>query len=163
MPAQISIIAAIAKHNAIGVQNTMPWRLPEDLAHFKRTTRGHSVLMGRNTFLSLGRPLPERNNIVITRDADFKPDHCIVAHSLEEAITQCHNEAEAFIIGGAQIYQQALPLAHRLYLTEIDLDVPDADAFFPDIDWSAWQEISRTASHSTENQCDYAFVTYQRK
>ncbi len=163
MPTQLSLIAAVARRNAIGAHNTLPWHLPEDLAHFKRMTRGHTVIMGRNTFLSLGRPLPERLNIVITRNHMFQPDNCVIVHSLEAAIAHCENEAEAFVIGGAQIYQQALPLAQHLYLTEIELDVAGADAFFPDIDRSQWQETHRESFHSEKNRCQYAFVEYARR
>jgi len=140
----------------------MPWRLPEDLRRFKRLTTGHAVIMGRKTFESIGSPLPGRNNIVITRSGDWHPPGCAIAHSLEDALARAGESAEAFVIGGAQIYALAMPLARRLYLTEIER-VFEGDAFFPEFDRSQWRELSREPRASGEpGGFDYAFVEYER-
>ena len=156
----LSIIVGIDAGRGIGVDNTLPWRLPEDMAHFKRATTGHPIIMGRKTFDSIGRPLPNRRNIVITRNTDWRKDGVEVVHSLAAA-TALVGTDEAFVIGGAQIYEEALPLADRLIITEIGKRFA-CDAFFPSIDQAQWQEISRERFHSDANNFDYAFVTYQR-
>jgi dihydrofolate reductase len=162
LPVRISIVAALARNRAIGRDNTMPWRLPEDLKRFKRLTLGHAVIMGRKTFESIGSPLSGRNNIVLTRSRDWAPSGCVVAHTLESAIAAIDESQDAFVIGGAQIYALAMPLARRLYMTEIERDF-DGDAFFPEFDRSHWREISRErhASGGPEG-FDYAFVEYER-
>ncbi len=162
MPPTICLIAAVARKGAIGIRNTLPWRLPEDLRHFKRLTLGHSVIMGRKTFESLGRPLPERTNIILSREHGAVPDGCLAARSLEAALALCASEDVVFVIGGAQIYQLAIASAHRLYLTEIDLDVPDADAWFPSVDPAHWLETSRDSRYDDANACKYDFVIYER-
>ncbi len=154
------IVAADAK-GGIGINNTLPWRLPEDLAFFKKTTSGHPIVMGRKTFESIGRPLPNRRNIVVTRNADWRHDGVEAVESLAAAAALI-GEAPAFIIGGAQIYVEALPLAERLLITEIGKTF-DCDAHFPAIDKSLWQETAREAHHSEANGFDFAFVTYQRR
>jgi dihydrofolate reductase len=162
-PTRISIIAALARNRTIGRGNTMPWRLPEDLKRFKRLTIGHAVIMGRKTFESIGTPLTGRNNIVITRSADWSRAGCVVVNSLEAALAAIRGPEEAFVIGGAQIYALAMPLARRLYLTEIERDF-EGDAFFPEFDRSQWREISRErhASGGAEG-FDYAFVECERR
>lgn len=159
---RISVIAALAKNRVIGIENRLPWRLPEDLAHFKALTLGHPILMGRKTFESLGRPLPGRTNIVITRNPDYASDGCLVAGSIPAAIALCQDADEVFFIGGAELYAQAIPLADRLYLTEVDIDA-EGDAWFPDYDRSAFSEISR-ASHTGEkgDALTFDFVVYAR-
>ncbi|MEQ1662513.1 MAG: dihydrofolate reductase [Thiobacillus sp.] len=139
---RISVIAALAKNRVIGIENRLPWRLPEDLAHFKALTLAHPILMGRKTFESLGRPLPGRTNIVITRNPDYAPDGCRVADSIPAAIALCQDADEVFFIGGAELYAQVIPLADRLYLTEVDIEA-EGDAWFPDFDRSAFSEHSR--------------------
>jgi dihydrofolate reductase len=161
MPFSVTIIVATDSQHGIGVNNTLPWRLPEDLAHFKHTTSGHALIMGRKTFESIGRPLPNRRNIVITRNRAWRHDGIETAASLDAAISLA-GEAEAFIIGGAQIYVEALPRADRLIVTEITKTF-DCDTFFPTIDPEQWQETAREAYHSSRNEFDFAFVTYQRK
>jgi dihydrofolate reductase len=161
MPATLSLIVATDRHNGIGINNTLPWRLPEDLAFFKRTTTGHPIIMGRKTFDSIGRPLPNRRNIVVTRNPDWSHAGVEVVHSLVQAAALT-GDADAFVIGGAQIYAEALPLAMRLFVTEIAADFA-CDAFFPPIDLSQWAETSRQAHHCANNGFDYAFVMYQRK
>jgi len=128
----ISIICAIGKNREIGFINKLLWDIPEDMAHFKKITMGHPVIMGGNTFLSIGRALPGRKNIVVTRESNFEAPGCEISHSLEEILEKYRNiPEEAFIIGGGQIYAQSLPFSDKLYLTIIE-DEPEADTFFPD-------------------------------
>ena len=161
MPATLTLIVASDRHNGIGIRNTLPWRLPEDLAFFKRTTSGHPIIMGRKTFDSIGRPLPNRRNIVVTRNPNWSHQGVEAVSSLPEAATLA-GDGEAFVIGGAQIYAEALPLAARLIVTEIDADF-ECDAFFPQLDPAQWKEVSRESHHSAENKFDYFFVIYQRR
>ena len=159
---RISIIAALARNRVIGIENRLPWRLPEDLAHFKALTLNHPILMGRKTFESLGRPLPGRTNIVITRNASYRPDGCLVADSIPAAIALCNGADEVFFIGGADLYRQAIPLADRLYLTEVDIE-SQGDAWFPEYDRSAFREVSRE-SHTGEkgDVLNFDYVVYER-
>ena len=156
----LTIIVATDRARGIGIENRLPWRLPEDLAHFKRTTIGHPIIMGRKTFESIGRPLPGRRNIVITRNPAWQHDGAECVNSVDAAIALAP-ATEAFVIGGAQIYAETLLQATRLIVTEIDR-VFDCDAFFPAIDSNLWQESARQAYYSELNECAYAFVTYQR-
>jgi dihydrofolate reductase len=158
----VTIIAALARNGIIGRGNRMPWHISEDLKRFKALTMGHPVVMGRKTFESIGKALPGRENIVITRTHDFTAAGCRVAHSLEEALAAASGAAEVFVIGGAEIYALALPQASRLQFTEVDASV-DGDAYFPDFERSAWREVSRE-SRSTEGpgHLRYDFVTYER-
>ena len=158
----ISIIAAVAKNRAIGYKNKLIYWLPNDLKRFKALTTGHTIIMGRNTFLSLPKgALPNRRNIVLSRSAKEFPG-CEVYPSLEEALNHCAKDEEVFIIGGASVYKQALAVADRLCLTEIDDTPAEADTFFPPYD--DWKEESREA-HDTDERHDfaYAFVDYVRK
>ena len=156
----LTIIVATDRARGIGIENRLPWRLPEDLAHFKRTTTGHPIIMGRKTFESIGRPLPGRRNIVVSRNPDWRHDGVDVVPSVDAAIALAPG-TDAFVIGGAQIYAETLALASRLIVTEID-QVFDCDAFFPAIDPNRWHESARQAYYSEHNDCAYAFVTYQR-
>ena len=159
----VSLIVAMAQNRTIGVNNTLPWRCPEDLKHFKALTIGHHMIMGRKTFDSIGKPLPGRTTVIITRNTELKVEGCLVAHSLQEAITASKDDEEIFIVGGAEIYTQALPLADTLYITEIQQDV-DGDAHFPAFDRNAWQETAREMHSQTEPQAlQYHFVTYRRR
>lgn len=158
---RLSIIAAMAKNRVIGINNTLPWRLPEDLKHFKALTIGHHILMGRKTFDSLGRPLPGRTSVVITRSKDLRLPGCIVANSIEDAIAACNQDNEVFIIGGAELYLQALDFADRIYLTEIQTEF-EGDAWFPEFDRKLWQENERRPGIS-ENGLGYEFVVYDKK
>ena len=160
---RLSVIAALATNRVIGIENRLPWRLPEDLAHFKALTLGHPILMGRKTFESLGRPLPGRTNIVITRNPDYCQDGYLVAASIPAAIARCADADEIFFIGGAELYAQAIPLADRLYLTEVHIDA-EGDAWFPDYDRSAFREVSR-ASHRGQkgDPLGFEFVVYERR
>jgi dihydrofolate reductase len=160
----LTLIAAVARDGVIGLNNTLPWRLPEDFRRFKALTLGHPVVMGRKTWDSLGRPLPGRENIVITRDpARILPGASAVA-SLAQAIELAAQSAagadEIFVIGGAEIYRLALPLAQRLQLTEIDANFA-GDAHFPTIDRTLWHETTRETHHADAG-FDYAFATYCR-
>ncbi|MDP1926358.1 MAG: type 3 dihydrofolate reductase [Thiobacillus sp.] len=159
---RVSVIAALANNRVIGIENRLPWRLPEDLAHFKALTLNHPILMGRKTFESLGRPLPGRTNIVITRNPDYCKDGCLVADSIPAALALCADVEEVFFIGGAELYAQAIPLADRLYLTEVDIEA-EGDAWFPDYDKSAFREVSRE-SHTGEkgDALGFDFVVYER-
>ena len=157
----LTIIVATDQQGGIGIDNTLPWKLPEDLAHFKRLTTGHPILMGRKTFDSIGRPLPNRRNIVITRNADWRHEGVEAVSSVEAAIALLDG-AEGYVIGGAEIYKQSLSLAQRLIITEIGQTF-DCDAFFPAVDQAVWQETAREAHVSEKSGLAYAFVTLQRK
>ncbi len=160
---RLSLIVAMASNRTIGINNTLPWRCPEDLKHFKTLTMGHHIIMGRKTFDSIGKPLPGRTTVVISRDSALKIEGCLVAHSVLEAIALCGDDNEIFVVGGAQIYAQTLPLADNLYITEIQQDVI-GDAHFPDFDKTHWQEIKREPrSQDLPHPLQYHFVQYQSK
>ncbi len=158
----ISIIAAMAHNRVIGRDNKIPWRMPADLARFKQLTMGHCLLMGRKTFESIGRPLPGRTTVVITRQKKYAPEGVRVAHSLQQALRMATGE-EVFIAGGAEIYAQALPLADRMYLTIIRRNF-EGDTYFPELDKSRWQLVWE-ADHKADqdNPCNYSFLLYERK
>jgi dihydrofolate reductase len=158
---RLSLIAAVAANGVIGSDNTLPWRLPEDLKRFKALTLGHPVIMGRKTFESIGRPLPGRRNIIVSRNALYSADGCEVATSLNAALDVCKAAGdEIFVIGGAQIYAEALPMARRLYLTEIHRAY-SGDARFPEFDRHHWQEISRERLRTPEG-LEFDFAVYDR-
>jgi len=158
----LSILVAMATNRTIGINNTLPWRCPEDLKHFKALTMGHHMIMGRKTFDSIGKPLPGRTTVVVSRNRNLKVEGCLVAHSLPEAIAACTGDGEIFIVGGAELYAQALPLVDTLYITEIKQDV-EGDAHFPEFNRAQWQEISHeTRSQETPQPLEYRFVTYRR-
>lgn len=157
---QINIIVATDAAGGIGINNTLPWRLPEDMAHFKRLTSGHPVIMGRKTFDSIGRALPNRRNIVVTRNPDWSHAGVEAVTSLAAAVALVGQES-AYIIGGAEIYAQAMAVADRLIVTEI-AQTYACDAFFPRPDAAVWQEVERAAHHSDVADLDYAFVTWTR-
>lgn len=156
----LTIVVAIDARRGIGIDNKLPWHLPEDLAHFKRVTSGSPIIMGRKTFDSIGRPLPNRRNIVITRNAGWRHDGVEAVGSLQAAI-ELVGDTPSFIIGGAQIFSDAMALADRMVVTEIAHTFA-CDTFFPPLDERSWAEIAREAYHSDANGYDYAFVTYQR-
>lgn len=158
----ISFIVAMDKNRVIGRNNKLPWHLPADLAYVKKTTMGHPLLMGRKTYESIGRPLPGRTNIVFTRNPHYEAEGCVVVHSVEEAIRK-FGDGELFIFGGAVIYRLFLPVADRMYVTEIEHEF-EGDTFFPEIDPAEWREISRVKGVRDEkNPYDYYFVVYERK
>ncbi|OFZ67104.1 MAG: diacylglycerol kinase [Betaproteobacteria bacterium RBG_16_56_24] len=160
---RLSIIVAMAKNRVIGANNTLPWHLPADLKHFKALTMGRHIVMGRKTHESIGKPLPGRTSVVVTRNADYSAPGVIVANSLEAAISACGDDAEIFVIGGAELYRQAIDLAGRIYLTEIDANIP-GDAHFTELDHKLWQETARVSHAPDEkNAYPYHFVVYDRK
>ncbi|GJI87164.1 dihydrofolate reductase [Duganella hordei] len=157
----LTIIVAMDAQRGIGINNTLPWKLPEDLAHFKRLTTGHPIIMGRKTFDSIGRPLPNRRNIVITRNADWRHDGVEAVGSIDAAIALLDG-AEGYLIGGAEIYKQALPATDKLVITEIGGSFA-CDAFFPALAPSEWEETAREPHVSESAGLSYAFVTLRRK
>jgi len=160
-PPRISIIVARARNGVIGKQGALPWHLPEDLAHFKATTTGHAIIMGRKTWDSIGRPLPKRRNIVVTRNPDWSAAGAERAGSLTEAVALAAGD-EVFIIGGAQLYDEALGMADKLIVTEIEADF-EGDTWLPAPDRQLWRECSRETHRSSGPEVfDYAFVTYLR-
>jgi dihydrofolate reductase len=158
---RFTLIVAMDAQRGIGNNNKLLFRLPEDMAFFKKTTTGHPIIMGRKTFDSIGRALPNRRNIVITRNTEWQHEGVETANSLDTAAALV-GDVDVFVIGGEQIYTAALAHADRLLITEIDKTV-DSDAFFPAFDKQEWEEISREKHHSTQNEFDFAFVTYQRR
>lgn len=156
--AQLTLIVAMDAQRGIGIDNALPWRLPEDLAHFKRITSGHPIIMGRKTFDSIGRPLPNRRNIVVTRNPEWRHEGAEAVTSLDAALALA-GDAPAYIIGGAQIFAAAMHLADRLIVTEIAHTFA-CDTFFPPLDPQAWTETARETHHSEANGFDYSFVTY---
>jgi dihydrofolate reductase len=163
MRPRVSLIVAMARNRVIGANNTLPWHLPADLRHFKALTMGHHIIMGRKTYESIGRPLPGRTSVVVTRNTDYAQPGVVVVNSLEAAIAACGNDEEIFVIGGAELYRQAIALADRIYLTEIDADF-SGDAHFTELDRMLWEETGRV-SHTPDdkNLHPYQFVVYDRK
>lgn len=160
----ITIIAAIANNNVLGKDNQLIWHIPADLKRFKKETSGHHIIMGRKTYESLGRPLPNRVNVVISRNMNYPtPTGCVVVDSLEKALEIAKNDANPFIIGGAQIYAEAMNIADKLDLTHVHHDF-DGDVFFPLIDSDIWEETSREDFEADgPNSLNYSFVTYERR
>ena len=158
--AALTIVVAIDEQRGIGIDNKLPWHLPEDLAHFKRLTSGHPILMGRKTFDSIGRALPNRRNVVITRNRDWRHDGVEAVTSLQAAV-ELVADTPAFIIGGAQIFADSLALSERMVVTEIAHTFA-CDTFFPALPDGVWKETARETHHSDANGYDYAFVTYDR-
>jgi len=157
----VSLIAAIAANRVIGNRGALPWRLPDDLARFRRLTMGHAVVMGRQTFDSMGKPLPGRRNIVLTRDTALRIPGCAVTHSPAEALAAARDE-ETFIIGGAAIYALFLPLADLMYLTLIDAEVP-GETLFPDVRWEEWRVLHETPGRiDPRSPLPHRFVDYER-
>ena len=157
----VSIIVAIGENNAIGKDNQLLWHLPADLRHFKNKTSGHTIIMGRKTFDSVGKPLPNRRNIVVTRQ-DIKIEGCEVVKSIDDALALCRDEEEVFIGGGAEIYKLAMPKTDRIYLTIVHQEF-DADTFFPEIDFSQWVETSHEDHEADpKNYIPYSFLTLER-
>ena len=158
---RLTLVVAYSDNRAIGRDNALPWKLPGDLAHFKRTTLGSPIIMGRKTWESLGRPLPGRINVVVSRNAQYAAQGAVVVPTLADAVRACGDVADAYVIGGAQIYAQAIPLAQRLIATEVHAQV-DGDAFFPELPAGQWQEVSREPKPA-ENGYAYDFVVYERQ
>ncbi|MBT6081738.1 MAG: dihydrofolate reductase [Polaribacter sp.] len=160
----ITIIAAIGNNNELGKGNDLIWYLPADLKRFKKRTTGHPIIMGRNTFESIGKPLPNRRTIIITRNTSYQKEGCEVVHSLEDAIELIASQEDAFIIGGAQIYKEAMEknVVDQLDITKVHQDF-DADVFFPAIDSMVWEEVSReNFSPDEKNLFTYSFINYKK-
>lgn len=165
---KLALIAAYAQNRVVGIDNKLPWHLPEDLKYFKRCTSGKAIIMGRKTFDSIGRPLPNRTNIVITRNSEFKAEGVKVVSTLEaaielaKAVNEINGIDEVMVIGGATIYELTLPIADRLYLTHVHAKV-EGDAYFPEVDFSNWHEVERADYSASEtNPYDYSFVVYDK-
>jgi len=166
---ELAVIVAAADNGVIGCNGALPWHLPEDLRYFKRVTLGKPIVMGRKTFESIGRPLPGRTNIVVSRNTQYRAEGVRVVASLDAALQLAEEIAandsvdELMVIGGAQIYTEALLRADRLYYTAVHCSV-DGDAFLPEIDWALWRETWREKHHAaTPDACDYTFLTYDRR
>lgn len=160
----LSAIVAISSNNVIGKDNELPWYLPADLKYFKKTTLGHPVIMGRKSYESIGRPLPKRTNIIMTRDPYYISSNILVTHSMEEAISLAEgmDNDEVFIIGGAMIYKSSLPYLSRMYITEVHTDI-EGDTFFPEWSQEEWRLVSEDHHAADEkNEFDYAFKIYER-
>ena len=155
----ISLIAAMGKNKVIGNNNRLIWNVPEDMKHFRELTKNKPVIMGRKTFESIGKPLPQRTNIVITRDKNYKKNGCIVVHSVKESLDAAKGANEIMVIGGAQIYKEFLPIADKIYLTIIDEDF-DGDAHFPEFSKSEWKETKREELKNDKYKFD--FVDFER-
>lgn len=158
--ATLSLIVAFAKNRVIGINNTLPWHLPEDLKRFRALTMGHHIIMGRKTYDSLGRLLPGRTTVIVSRNRHLKVEGALVAHSLQDAILLCGDDEEAFLIGGAELYSEGIKLANRLYITEIDATY-DGDAFFPEIDMAQWREES-VIKLKSEKSLHFAYLELVR-
>ncbi|MGB5305891.1 MAG: type 3 dihydrofolate reductase [Gammaproteobacteria bacterium] len=159
---KISIIVAMARNRTIGRDNSLPWRLPADLKHFRRTTMGKPILMGRKTWESIGRPLPGRINIVMTRDPDYTAPGCIVVHTIEAALQAAAQHDEIMVIGGAELYKQVLPRAVTIYMTLIHDEIP-GDTFFPELEGDEWLEVGRADYDPDEdNPHEYSFIVLER-
>ncbi len=162
----ISSIVATSENNVIGLDNDLPWHLPNDLKYFKKRTSGHTIIMGRNTYESIGRPLPNRENIIITRNPDYKVEGARTFHSLESAVEYCESKAmdEVFFIGGAQIYTECIPWSNKLYITHVHCKIEGGTAFFPEVDWDDWEEQEKELHKKDEkNEFDHTFAVYTRK
>jgi dihydrofolate reductase len=152
---RLSIIVAMAKNRVIGAGNAIPWRLPEELKYFKRVTMGHHMIMGRKTWESIGRPLPGRTTVIVTRQRDYQAQGVRVTHSLDQAIAACGDDDEIFVIGGAELYVQALPRAGRIYLTTVDAEI-EGDTVMPDFDTAKWREVASEAFSANDRHA-YSF------
>ncbi|HPX89460.1 MAG TPA: dihydrofolate reductase [Methylophilaceae bacterium] len=157
----LSLIVARAKNNVIGLNNTLPWHLPEDLKRFRALTTGHHIIMGRKTYESLGRLLPNRTTVIVTRNPQYRVEGALMARSLNDAIALCQDDEEPFLIGGAELYQTGLAKATKLYITEVDLDVT-GDAFFPEVDFNYWQ-LAEQKQHIAANGMAYQDLVFTRK
>jgi len=159
---KISFVIAFGENRGLGFNNKLSWSLPDDLKRFKEITRGHTVIMGRKTYESIGMPLPNRKNIVITRDKNYLRHGVDVVHSIEEALERCKGEQEVFVIGGGEILKLALPYVNKMYLTHVEADLP-ADSFFPEMDFSKWKIIKEEFHPKDERHAyNYTFRVYEK-
>lgn len=155
---KISSIVAVAQNGVIGKDNSLPWRLPDDMKYFKKVTQGHHIIMGRKNYQSIGFPLPKRTNIILSRNPFFIVSNCLVAQSVEEALSIAYDngEEEVFIIGGAAIYEETMDMWDRLYYTEVQAE-PEGDVFFPEMDWNKWH-LTESEFHEKDERHDYSFT-----
>ena len=159
----ITVIAAVAENNALGKENQLLWHLPDDFKRFKTLTSGHYIIMGRKTFESFPKPLPNRTHVIISRQANYQPEGCIVVNSLEQAIEACPKTEEVFIIGGGEIYRQSIAVADKLDLTKVHATF-EADTYFPEVDLSEWQLVFEEYHPKDEkHQFDFTYLTYLKK
>lgn len=158
---KLSIIVAVADNHVIGINNTLPWHLPEDLKRFRALTTGHHIIMGRKTYESLGRLLPGRTTVIVTRNLHYKVEGALIAHSLKSAIVLCKDDNEPFLIGGAELYKAGITLANKLYLTKVNINVA-GDAFFADIELNDWQ-LSEKEDHVSSSGLEYSDLVYIKK
>lgn len=161
---QLSLIVAMAKNRCIGLNNQLPWHLPADLKRFKHITMGSTIVMGRKTYESIGRPLPGRTNIIISRNTGYRQPGCLVLDSLEEALSQgCLDDKKLFVIGGSELYEAAMPLVKAIYMTQVHQSF-EGDTFFPELNSDCWQEVSReTIDNDPAVPFSYSFVEYRPK
>lgn len=159
---KLSLIVAMATNQTIGLDKKMPWHLSADLKKFKQITLGHSIIMGRKTFESIGRPLPERKNIIVSREKSYQQTGCFVFNDIDDALKSCRQEEEVFVIGGATLYEAMLGRANKLYITEVKKEFK-GDTYFPMIDKEQWREIEREDVNNDDSvNFDYSFVVYER-
>lgn len=160
----IAIVVAAAENNVIGKDNGLIWHLPADLRHFKQITMGHPILMGRKTYESIGKPLPGRTSVIITTQKDYEAEGCIVTHSVQEAVAQARQlDEDLYIIGGAHIYEQTLPVTDRIYMTRVHASF-NGDVYFPELDEKDWETVEEEHHEPDEkNKYSYSFLTLQRK
>jgi len=162
-PRRVSLIAAMAENRVIGVNNALPWHLPADLRHFRELTTGHPIIMGRRNYESIGKPLPNRTNIIVTRNPTYDAPGCTVTHSLADALHFSEHDPEVFIIGGGDIYRQALKEANRIYLTLVHAEIP-GDTFFPPFEKDGWYEIERVRHEAdAKNPYAYSYLVYDKQ
>ena len=160
----LSLIVAASENNVIGKNGTLPWHLPDDLRHFRSITKGHPVIMGRKTYESIGHALPERTNVVVSRTLQSAPEHCLLARSLEESLQVLHPavDEEVFVMGGSALFALSLAMADLLYLTRVHAQI-DGDAFFPEVDFSVWKEVSSEVHPMDDaHQYPFTFFLYER-
>jgi len=155
----LSLIVAIARNHVIGINNMLPWYLPEDLKRFRALTTGHHIIMGRKTYESLNRLLPDRTTVIVTRNSNYRVEGALIANSLQQAIELCGNDEELFLIGGAELFREGLELADKLYITEIDATF-EGDVFFPELNLTRWREVSRER-HTSAQGLKFSYVTYK--
>ena len=158
----LSCIVAVSENGVIGRKNDLPWKLSADLRRFKQLTTGHAIIMGRKTFDSIGRPLPNRTSIVMTRDRSYASPGVVVVHSFDQAVAACEDQQEAFVIGGETVFREALPQAQRLYLTRVHKKV-EGDAYFPEADLAGWKLLQQERhAEDDKNDCPFTFCVYER-
>ena len=159
---KVSLIVAMDKNRVIGKDNDLPWRLPKEFEYVKKTTMGHTLVMGRKNFESIGRVLPGRKNVILTRDKDFSFEGCVIAHSIKEVFELCKNDEEIFIFGGEQIYEMFLPYVEKMYITKIDYAF-EGDTFFPEVNYEEWDEVSvKLGTTDEKNPYTYHFHVYEK-